>query len=159
MENKLTVGNVCFIFDREAKNILLLTRSREPMKGLVTGVGGKTHFDEDIHVSCIREIKEETGLDVKDVNLRGVIKTLLAGANSSWLLFIYTAKAIDNEFRSCDEGELRWIDCHDLMSQNLIGFIREVLPHILSDKKFVEGIIQHDETGKVLGKTFNISKF
>ncbi len=62
MEKKFTVGNVCFITDPNHGHVLLLERSREPLKGLWTGVGGKTAFDEDVKGSCLREVKEETGL-------------------------------------------------------------------------------------------------
>jgi len=63
MEQKIIVGNVSFIFSEDLKKVLLLHRSKEPMKNLWTGVGGKTSFDEDIRTSTIREIKEEATLD------------------------------------------------------------------------------------------------
>lgn len=72
-DQKITVGTVCFIRDIEDKKVLLLKRNNHPMKDLYTGIGGKTHFDEDIHLSCIREAKEETGLDIFEVELKAVI--------------------------------------------------------------------------------------
>ena len=80
-QGKITIGNVCFLIDND--HVLLLERSFEPMKGMLTGVGGKTNFEEDIHDSCVREIKEETGLIAKNLKLRAVIKTVLEGGNSS----------------------------------------------------------------------------
>ena len=150
MEKKLTVGNVCFIKDDEKKKVLFLRRAREPMQNMYTGVGGKTHFGEDINASCIREIKEETGLDVAEVRLRGVIKTILEGKDSSWLLFVYTATKFSGELITCNEGDLHWIDLDNIYSQNIIGFIRRILPHILGDDGFVEGTLWHDLKGNVL---------
>ena len=46
---KVTIGTACFITDKSKNKILLLERSFDPMKGMYTGVGGKTEFDEDIH--------------------------------------------------------------------------------------------------------------
>jgi hypothetical protein len=46
----ITVGTVCFLFDRKDDKVLLLERSGNPMKDKITGFGGKTHFEEDINV-------------------------------------------------------------------------------------------------------------
>jgi 8-oxo-dGTP diphosphatase len=147
---KITIGNVCFIKDTKNKKILLLKRFREPMQDLFTGVGGKVGFDEDIHLSCIREVKEETGLDVKDLKLKGILKTLLEGKDSSWILFIYTTEDFHGNLINCDEGDLEWIAYDEIFSHNLIGFIRKILPYILDEKTFVEGTIKHTITGQVL---------
>ena len=155
MEKKITVGNVCFIKNREGNKLLLLKRNREPMQHLCTGVGGKTRFDEDIHVSCLREVKEETGLEVQELTLRGVIKTLLQGKDSAWILFVYTAVSDSEICIDCDEGELGWVDIDAVESQNLIGFIREILPAVLSGEGFLEGTITHDLTGRVVEKTIH----
>jgi 8-oxo-dGTP diphosphatase len=81
---------VCFIQDKKRQKVLLLHRAKSPMKDLWTGVGGKTDFLEDIHRSCCMEVFEETGLTPSNVCLKGVLKTILEGGTSSWLLFVYT---------------------------------------------------------------------
>ncbi|MBI5346546.1 MAG: NUDIX domain-containing protein [Chlamydiae bacterium] len=156
MQEKLTIGNVCFLIDEEKNKILLLNRCKEPLKGLVTGVGGKTGFHEDVYSSCIREIKEETSLTANELNLRGVIKTICE--ESSWLLFVYRCSDFIGEIASCNEGELIWTDIKNVYSDNLIGFIRSILPHVLDkDTQFFEGIIYHD-MGKVLNEKLIIKK-
>lgn len=119
------------------------------MQGMCTGVGGKTNFDEDINASCIREVKEETGLDVPDVTLKGVIKTVLAEKDSSWILFVYTANRFNGSLINCDEGELTWVGYDEIYSQNIIGFIKKILPYVLGDY-FIEGTIKHDMTGNII---------
>ncbi|MCL3781989.1 NUDIX domain-containing protein [Prolixibacteraceae bacterium JC049] len=149
---KITVGNVCFIIDKANDRMLLLKRSFEPMQGQYTGVGGKTKFDEDVHASCVREVKEETGLDVKDLKLKGVLKTLLEGAESSWLLFVYTSDHFEGELIDCPEGELEWIDMNQLDSIKLIGFIEEIMPFVLNETGLLEGTIWHNSEGEVIKK-------
>jgi 8-oxo-dGTP diphosphatase len=156
MDNKITVGNVCFILDEETNKVLLLKRNREPMKDQCTGVGGKTHFQEDINLSCIREVKEETGFDVKEVKLKGVIKTILEGKKSSWILFVYTANKFTGDLIDCDEGQLTWVNKDEILSENLIGFIRRIIPHVLEENEFIEGTIVHDMTGKVIEEKISI---
>lgn len=157
MEPKIIVGNVCFIRDEARQRVLFLKRNREPMKDLFTGVGGKTNFDEDIHASCLREVKEETGLDVLDLKCKGVIKTVLDGKDSSWILFVYVADHFNGEMIACDEGELQWIPYDRISSLDMIGFIREILPYVLMDDQFVEGTFRHDLRGTVLERTLRCS--
>jgi len=154
-EGKTIIGNVCFITNTDTHKILLLKRSREPMQNLYTGVGGKTHFDEDIRTSCFREVQEETGLEIHDLALRGVVKTILSGHFSAWILFVYTARTNCTELADCPEGSLEWIDKGSLDSIQLIGFIKEILSHILYEADFLEGTIVHDNQGNVLDKNLS----
>jgi 8-oxo-dGTP diphosphatase len=148
--NITTIGNVCFLIDQTAGNILLLERSREPMRGLLTGVGGKTDFAEDIQQSCMREIKEETGLDVKSIQLKGILKTLAEDGQSSWILFVYTCTDFTGRLKVCEEGNLQWFDITKLDSLPLIGFIKLILPEILTGNSILEGTITHDKYGNVV---------
>ena len=43
--------------------ILLITRGREPWKGMLALPGGFVERDEDPEIAVLRELKEETGLD------------------------------------------------------------------------------------------------
>ncbi len=151
-KGKITIGNVCFLCDKNKNEILFLERAFEPMKDMFTGVGGKTKFNEDINESCLREIKEETGLNAKNLKLKGIIKTILDGHDSSWILFIYTTDVFDGEQIDCPEGELKWIKINEIDKINLIGFIREIMPFVLNENSIIEGTITHDLTGKVLTK-------
>jgi 8-oxo-dGTP diphosphatase len=157
MEKKTIIGNVCFIQDSSEDHVLLLERHKNPLKGLWTGVGGKTEFHEDIKASCLREVQEETGLEVSNIQLKGVMKTILAGADSSWILFIYSATTTDIRVPACDEGVLRWVPRNEVLSYALIGFIRKVLPYVLSQDTFVEGTIVHDAYGSVVDAALSVS--
>lgn len=151
MNYKITIGTVCFIKNELEQKILLLERLRSPMQNLWTGVGGKTNFDEDIAQSCIREIQEETGLIVPSVNLRGVIKTILSGQQSSWILFVYTVTDFSGDLCACDEGNLSWVPYDKVKDKNIIGFIRKIIPDLIeNNNSFIEGTIVHDEKGVVI---------
>lgn len=156
MEKKITVGNVCFLRDKAKNRLLLLHRSKDPMKNLSTGVGGKTDFHEDINDSCYREVYEETGIKVDSIKLKGILKTLVDGGNSSWILFSYLADIDGQDIQECDEGELRWVALDQVYSHNLVGFIRRVLPHILDDQSFFEGTITHDMQGNIVTENIKL---
>lgn len=147
---KIILGNVCFIINRKTGRILLIKRSKEPMRLMYTGVGGKTLSKESPFDSCIREVKEETGLDVFEVNFRGVIKTILDKDGSSWILSVYTAAGFSGEMTECNEGNLEWVDVSSINSYKLIGFIRKIIPYVLDDRIIFDGLIIHDVKGDVI---------
>lgn len=151
-EAKVIIGNVCFIFDTQDRRVLLLKRNRQPMKGMYTGVGGKAEWNEDVRLSCFREVKEETELEISKLTLRGIIKTIYQAGHSSWILFVFTAQAHNDQFGKCDEGTLEWVDRQDVASYPLIGFIKEIIPFVLDGNEFVEGTIFHDDEGNVIDK-------
>ncbi len=121
------------------------------MKGLFTGVGGKATLYENGKQSCLREVEEETGIRLKKVTLKGVVKTILDGHNSAWILYIYYGVTPHKKVISCPEGELRWVNKTKVNSLPLIGFIREILEILNnSTKKIIDATITHDLEGNVL---------
>lgn len=142
MSEEVIVGNVCFI--RKDGKVLLLQRDRAPMKGKWTGVGGKTKFHEEPLESCIREVKEETGLDIEP-KLAGVITTINKSKHSKWFLFVYVADNYKGRLKQCQEGVLEWVDEKKLYEKDL-AFIKVSLPYILSEerKDLITGKIVHD---------------
>lgn len=151
----LTIGTVCFLTDKKNNKMLLLERSRSLMKDKVTGVGGKTDFDEDIYASCIRETMEETGFTARNLKLNGIIKTVAQSLDSSWILFVYSTDEFTGTQAECPEGRLFWIDVNDAVNQNLIGFIREILPFVINGN-LIEGTIIHDQEGNVINKQIRV---
>jgi len=148
--SEIIIGNVCFIRDKKNNKVLLLKRSKGSMQNMFAGVGGKTKFKESTYESCSREAKEETGLDISEIKLRGVIKTILDGTKSYWILFVYTADKFNGELINCNEGELSWVDVDKIYSYKLIGFIKKIMPYVLSDNVFFEGLIIHDIDGNII---------
>jgi len=55
--------------------ILLVKRGREPEKGKWAVPGGHMERDETAEEACVREVKEETGLEVRIVKLIGVFSS------------------------------------------------------------------------------------
>lgn len=140
MVQKTTVGDVCFI--RKGSKVLLLRRDKEPLRGKWTGVGGKTEFSEEPLESCLREVKEETGLDIEP-KLAGIITTINKAEASKWFLFVYVANGYRGDLKQSSEGFLEWVNEEKLYERDLV-FIRVSLPYILHRER--KGII----TGKII---------
>ncbi|RPI98506.1 MAG: NUDIX domain-containing protein [Chloroflexi bacterium] len=118
---------LCFV--THGGDILLLRRGQHKRiyPGRYNGVGGHIERDEDALTSAIRETQEETGLDVVNVCLRGVIH-VDAGSETGIMVFVFTAEATSRQFVDSDEGTLEWVARDQLESLPLV----EDLPALIS---------------------------
>ena len=90
---------------------LLMNRNKktnDENEGKWIGVGGHLEENEAPEECVLREIKEETGLEVTNLRLRGIITFILPDWGNE-LTFLYTAKTETVETLPCSEGTLAWI--------------------------------------------------
>lgn len=122
---------LCFI--THGQDVLLLrgapTKRIWPDK--YNGVGGHVEAGEDILTSALREMKEETGLDVAGVCLRGVVN-VDAGQPTGILVFVFTAQALGREVTPSHEGTLEWIKQDQVTSLDLVEDLPQLLPRVLA---------------------------
>ena len=57
----------------------------------------------------MREVREETGLELTDYRLRGII-TFISDRWPTEYMFLYTASGYTGEISTCDEGILEWVE-------------------------------------------------
>lgn len=82
------------------------------------GVGGKFEEDETPDECLLREVKEETGLDLKQYQFRGLV-TFISDKWETEYMHLYTATDYEGELKTCDEGELVWVSKKDISSLNI----------------------------------------
>lgn len=107
----MKLGTLCYIENDD--KILLLHRTKKENdvhEGKWIGVGGKLEEEESPEECIIREVKEETGLNIKNPKLRGVMTFPKFKDNEDWYCFLYTATEFTGELIECNEGELKWIE-------------------------------------------------
>ena len=84
------------------------------------GVGGKFQDDESPEECLLREVREETGYDLLDYRLRGII-TFISDKWETEYMYLYTADCFTGTQIECDEGELVWVR-KDEMDSHSISF-------------------------------------
>lgn len=134
----LDVTTLGYIKNNKNEYLMLFRNKKENdiNQGKWVGVGGHLENNETIHQCMIREVKEETGLDVIDLTYRGELLFLSDGYEEVMHLFLI------NEFKGelipCNEGELRWIKEEELLSLNMWEGDKIFLPLLINSNEFIK---------------------
>lgn len=133
---------LCFI--THGQHVLLLKGA--PGKRLwanqYNGVGGHVERDEDVYTAAAREIREETGLRVSQLRLRGLVN-IDAGERLGILLFVFTARAATRHVTPSSEGALEWVPADRLPASELVEDLAVLLPRVLSMRDGDEPFFAH----------------
>ena len=73
------------------------------------GIGGKFEADESPDECLLREVREETGLELTRWQCRGVITFLTDGDWENEFMYLFTADGFEGTLTQCDEGNLEWV--------------------------------------------------
>lgn len=82
-------------------------------------MAGHVESRESFAQSVIREVKEETGLDVTDVQLCGIKQWTQRDGEFRYIVLFYKTDKFSGELKSSDEGKVFWIDKKELKNYTL----------------------------------------
>jgi 8-oxo-dGTP diphosphatase len=123
---------LCFITHGDELLLLRGGPHKRAWAGRYNGVGGHLEPGEDVRSALLREVKEETGLDVEDVRLRGVVHVDLDEPTVGVLFFVFTAAAADKQVMPSNEGSLEWFDAGALPFTEMVEDLPVLLPAVLA---------------------------
>ena len=72
------------------------------------GIGGKFEGEESPDECLLREVWEETGLELTAWQCRGVVTFLSDGCEGEFM-YLFTADGFRGQPKECDEGDLQWV--------------------------------------------------
>ena len=102
--------NMCMIYDRDKDKILILDKVKKHGWEGLTFVGGHVEKGEVLYDSCVREVFEETGLNVKNLKLKGTVSWIDERNNKRELGFLYYTEDFSGELiKENIEGKLFWM--------------------------------------------------
>lgn len=107
---KLTI--MCMVY-KEDGSFLVLNRLKQDWPGL-TFPGGHVEDDELIIDAVPREMKEETGLEISNIEPCGYYEWNELGDDVRHLAMLFKTKSFKGEIRSSKEGEIFFIKESDL---------------------------------------------
>ena len=123
MENAIFT-NMCMVYDG-AGNILVQNR-RNPNWPGITFPGGHDEHGESFSGSVIREVKEETGLDIQRPVLCGV-KQFQTKEDARYVVLFYKTDRFSGMLRSSEEGDVFWIKRSELETYSLADDFEKML--------------------------------
>ena len=116
----MQLATLCYI--KKNNQTLMLHRVKKENdihEGKWNGLGGKFEASETPEECVIREVKEESGLNIFNPKLHGFISFPAFDQVQDWFVFIFTASDFTGEIIDSEEGILQWIDDEKLDSLNL----------------------------------------
>ncbi len=123
---------------KDNKTLMLYRNKKENdyHEGKWNGLGGKFELGESPEECAIRELKEESGLTAKQLNLKGHITFPLFDGKDDWYVFVFTISEFEGELIDCNEGQLEWIPNNELTKLNLWEGDKHFIDWLFQDKFF-----------------------
>jgi len=124
---------LCFIIHDDDVLLLRGAPTKRIWPNKYNGVGGHVESVEDVRSAALREIREETGLEVHDLQLRGVINIPVdASEKTGIMVFVFTATADTREIQPSGEGTLEWTPRERLLELDLVEDLSTLLPRVMA---------------------------
>lgn len=103
--------------------------------GKWNGLGGKFERGESPEECVVREVHEESGLEIRHAHLCGLL--IFPGfKGNDWYVFVFTAQEFSGELKENEEGYLEWIEDAQLESLPLWPSDHIFLPWIKQGRFF-----------------------
>lgn len=121
----IKLASTVLIFNRQGQ---ILAVSRKEDKNDFGLPGGKINFGETVIQSAIRELKEETGLEIKESDLKEVFNRI----DEDYAVICYLAKidSAKGEISTTEKGVVRWVEpkeiilgCFGKYNHNLLNYL------------------------------------
>jgi 8-oxo-dGTP diphosphatase len=127
---QLVPRTLCFVFHSDRLLLLQGAPNKRLWANLYNGIGGHVHRGEDVATAARREIREETGLEVDQLRLAGLV-TMDVDPQVGVGLYVFVAQAIDHQVRPSGEGELKWFDLDSLPQGQMVDDLPQLIERVL----------------------------
>lgn len=115
---------MCMIYDNNG-NVLVEEKLVSNSKGLIFP-GGHVESKESVAESMIREIQEETGLTISNLQFCG-IEDWIEFDGSHYMVFLYKTNTYSGSIQSSSEGEIFWMPLEELKKKETLWHLNMML--------------------------------
>lgn len=125
--------NMVMIEDKSTGRVLVQERVKS-WKGL-SFPGGHVEPGESLVDSAVREVREETGLDIRNLKSCGVIHWAHNRNFNRYIVFLYKTSDYSGELLSeTEEGRVFWVDPEELKAMQLSENFEKYVPMFMADE-------------------------
>lgn len=151
------IQTLTFIFDNKTDHLLLHQIAGEgPLKRKHSGIKGDVGLTEDINRASIRAVREASGLDVSEVVLRGVVKSVSDEGDASTVFFIFESSKFSGEMENKLAGRLKWVDILHVFNLQMEGLVEAIMPNLLDGESFFEGLLVVNQQDEIVSSEIRI---
>ena len=132
------------IYLKKDDSYLLLFRNKKKNdinEGKWIGVGGHVEKGETIDGCAIREVKEETGYDVRSLKCAGEV--LFIDENLKMMMYIYEITDFSGTMIECNEGDLKWIPIKDIYDYPMWEGDKAFLPKLINHEPYFKMVVTY----------------
>lgn len=146
------IYTMCMVQDND--KILLINRPDKLGFPGYIAPGGKVDFPESIVNGAIREVREETGLMVKDIIYKGLDEFCEPNKKLRYMVFNYLATSFEGSLLdNPPEGELLWVNIDEALKLPMQSWFTRRFPLFFQEGTFEMSYIWDEQTRVTLDKT------
>ena len=135
----MKLATLCYVINKKSNSTLMIHRVKKENdyhQGKWNGLGGKFEQGESPEECATREIKEESGLTVKSITMKGFITFPMFDGKEDWYVFLFVTDDFEGELIDSNEGDLAWIPNKKLTEINLWDGDKIFISWLFKDKFF-----------------------
>lgn len=144
------IGTLGYVLSSDGTELLMMHRNSRPEDihlGKYNGLGGKLLPNEDVATGMVREIREEAGIEVVSMVLRGTLNwTGFGPLGENWLAFIFRIDQFrGTPHQQSPEGTVEWVPMSQLDTLPMWEGDRCFLPMVFdNDPRPFHGFMPYD---------------
>lgn len=112
----MKLATLCYV-RKDGKTLMIhrVKKQNDLHAGLWNGIGGKFDAGESPENCVIREVREESGLEIKNPKLKGFL-TFADFGGEDWYVFVFVAREFSGDLIDSKEGNLAWVADEKILS-------------------------------------------
>lgn len=123
--------------------------------------GGKIEEGETPKQTAIREMKEETGIEIQNLKYKGIMT--IEYPDRMFIFDTFISKEYEGEPQEFEENTSEWIDIDELLKKekilsNIILLDKFLIKGLIDDNRNFNLHIKVDEQENILGIDYNVEK-
>lgn len=133
---RTTLLNMCMVYDEKSNQVLVQDKVKSSSNDWsgYTFPGGHVENDESLIDSIMREVKEETGLEIRNVKPCGLIDWYCTNSPERWMVFLYKTSEFSGEMlEKTEEGSVFWMKLEEFRKSKLAPGMETYLKLFLSE--------------------------
>jgi 8-oxo-dGTP diphosphatase len=143
-ERDMILATLCYV-KKDGMTLMIhrVKRDNDIHASKWNGLGGKLESGETPEECVVREVREESGLLIKNPLLKGILTFPGFDGENDWYVFVFTAREFEGELIDSEEGHLAWVKDADIMTLPLWEGDRIFLPWLDGEAFFSGRFVYH----------------